>query len=322
MSAAAILVAAVLSYALQVLALRGFAGRTPLDVPNERSLHTRPVPRIGGVGIIAGLSASLIAVEGFGLVIGIAVALALLSLVDDWRPLPALVRLAGHLGAAAVFCASVVKAGPAVQMLLIVAVAWITNLYNFMDGSDGLAGGMAAIGFGTYAVAAAIAGDTDLAVVCTCIVAASLAFLVFNLHPARIFMGDVGSIPLGFLAGALGVLGLQRGVWPWWFAVVVFAPFVVDASLTLLRRVLKGERFWKAHRSHYYQRLVLMGWGHRRTALAEYALMIVTGAVALLALELPAAGQLGALGALAVGYAICVILVDRRWAAAALSQEG
>lgn len=317
----AILMAAVLSCALQALALKGIAGRTPLDVPNERSLHTRPVPRIGGVGIIAGLSVSLIAVQGFGLVIGIAVALALLSLVDDWRPLPALIRLAGHLGAAAVLSVSVVEAGPAVQIVLIVAVAWMTNLYNFMDGSDGLAGGMAAIGFGTYAVAAAIVGDTDLAVVCTCIVAASLAFLVFNLHPARIFMGDVGSIPLGFLAGALGILGLQRGVWPWWFAVVVFAPFVVDASLTLLRRVLKGERFWKPHRSHYYQRLVLMGWGHRRTALAEYALMMVSGAVALLALELPPAGQVGTLGALAVGYAICVILVDRRWAAAVPSQQ-
>jgi UDP-N-acetylmuramyl pentapeptide phosphotransferase/UDP-N-acetylglucosamine-1-phosphate transferase len=320
-SIVAVLAAAVLSYLLNVLVLRGVTGRTPLDVPNERSLHTQPVPRVGGIGIVAGLSASLLAVEGFGLVVGIAVALALLSLMDDWRPMPAVARLAGHLAAAAVLCLSAVEAGLASQFLLIVAVAWMTNLYNFMDGADGLAGGMAAIGFGACAIAAAIAGDSGLATVCACIVASSLAFLCFNFHPARIFMGDVGSIPLGFLAAALGVLGVQRGAWPWWFAAVVFAPFVVDASLTLLRRALRGERFWHAHRSHYYQRLVLMGWGHRRTALAEYALMMVTGAVALLALTLSPVGQVGALGALGIGYAVLAILVDRRWAAASPSQN-
>ncbi len=321
MSATAIVLAGVISYALNALALRGSVGSAPLDVPNERSLHTRPVPRIGGVGVVAGLSTSLLASDGFGLVVGLALALALVSLVDDWRPVPAPVRLTVHLTVAAVFCLSAGEAGPVVRVVLIVAVGWMTNLYNFMDGSDGLAGGMAAIGFGAYATAAYVAGDAGLATVCACIVASSLAFLRFNFHPARIFMGDVGSIPLGFLAAALGVLGVQRGAWPWWFAAVVFAPFVVDASLTLLRRALRGERFWQAHRSHYYQRLVLMGWGHHRTALAEYALMMVTGAVALLALTLSPVGQVGAIGALGIGYAILVVLVDRRWAAASPSQN-
>lgn len=309
----AIVLAAALSYVLNALVVRGGGGGAPLDLPNERSLHTRPVPRVGGIGVVAGLCTSLLAVEGFGLVVGLAIALAGLSLADDWRHLPAVVRLSGHLAASTAFCVLTLDAGLFAQIALIIAVGWMTNLYNFMDGSDGLAGGMAVIGFGTYAIAAWLAGDTGLAVVSACIVAASLAFLRFNFHPARIFMGDVGSIPLGFLAAALGIVGTQRGLWPWWFVAVVFAPFVVDASLTLLSRALQGERIWRAHRSHYYQRLVLMGWGHRRTALAEYALMIVTGAVALLALTLPPAGQLGALGSLAIGYAILVVLVDRRW---------
>jgi UDP-GlcNAc:undecaprenyl-phosphate/decaprenyl-phosphate GlcNAc-1-phosphate transferase len=182
-----------------------------------------------------------------------------------------------------------------------------------MDGSDGLAGGMAVIGFGTYAIAASIAGDTGLTVVCACIVVASLAFLRFNFHPARIFMGDVGSIPLGFLAAALGILGAQRGAWPWWFAPVVFAPFVADASVTLLRRIARGEKVWQAHRSHYYQRLVLMGWGHRRTALAEYGLMAFTGATALLASGAMIPLQVAVLAGLAGLYAGLALAVDRRW---------
>jgi UDP-N-acetylmuramyl pentapeptide phosphotransferase/UDP-N-acetylglucosamine-1-phosphate transferase len=94
---------------------------------------------------------------------------------------------------------------------------------------------------------------------------AAAVFLKANFHPARIFLGDVGSVPLGFLAGALGALGVYRDLVPVWFPFVVFAPFFVDATVTLLRRMLRGERFWQAHREHYYQRLVQMGWGHRRT---------------------------------------------------------
>lgn len=317
----AILLAATLSYALNGLAVRGIGFAAPLDVPNDRSLHTRPVPRIGGIGIVAGMSASLIAVDGFVGVIGLTVALAVLSLWDDWRPLPAALRLAGHLAAAVAFCLMVIDAAPLTAVVLAVAIAWMTNLYNFMDGSDGLAGGMGVIGFATYAVAAAIAGDIALATTGACVAAAALAFLRFNFHPARIFMGDVGSIPLGFLAGALGAWGVVHEVWPVWFPVVVFAPFAVDASLTLLRRAAQGDRVWQAHRSHYYQRLVLMGWGHRRTALAEYALMVATGAAALLALALPPIGQTVVLAAVGIAYAVLAILVDRRWAAASPSQN-
>lgn len=317
----AILLAATVSYAINGLAVRGIGVAAPLDVPNERSLHSQPVPRIGGVGIVAGLCASLIVTDGLGLVVGLALALALLSLWDDWRPLPAVARLAGHLAAAAVFCLMAVEVSLVATALLVIGIAWMTNLYNFMDGSDGLAGGMAAIGFGTYAAAAAIAGDDALLATCACVAAAALAFLRFNFHPARIFMGDVGSIPLGFLAGALGTLGVVRDGWPAWFPVVVFAPFAADASVTLARRLMRGERVWQAHRGHYYQRLVLMGWGHRRTALAEYALMLVTSIAAVAALLADVVGQTIILGALGVGYVALAVFVDRRWATSASSRS-
>jgi UDP-N-acetylmuramyl pentapeptide phosphotransferase/UDP-N-acetylglucosamine-1-phosphate transferase len=158
------------------------------------------------------------------------------------------------------------------------------NLYYFMDGSDGLAGGMAVFGFGAFAWAAAMGGEAGLAVLCAGVAAAAAGFLCFNFHPARIFMGDVGSVPLGFLAGALGVAGWRAGAWPLWFPLLVFAPFILDATATLLRRALRGEKVWQAHRTHYYQRMVQMGLGHRGTALRAYGLMAGCGAAAVVAL--------------------------------------
>ena len=126
-------------------------------------------------------------------------------------------------------------------------------------------------------------------------------------------MGDAGSIPLGFLSAALGILGWRAGHWPLWFPLLVFSPFVVDASLTLARRVLRGERFWQAHRSHYYQRLVQLGWGHRNTALAEYALMAACGGLALWALGQTPAAQWMAVGTAVVAYLVLATAVDLAW---------
>ncbi len=158
----------------------------------------------------------------------------------------------------------------------LLAIIWMINLYNFMDGSDGLAGGMSIAGFGTYAVAAYGGGLMELSVLAAALAGAAAGFLIWNFHKARIFMGDSGSVPLGFLAAALGLLGWQEGVWPMWFPVLVFSPFIADASVTLVKRYLRGERLSQAHRSHYYQRVLRMGLGHRGTALAAYVLMLAT----------------------------------------------
>jgi UDP-N-acetylmuramyl pentapeptide phosphotransferase/UDP-N-acetylglucosamine-1-phosphate transferase len=289
--------------------------RLPMDRPNERSLHQVPVPRSGGLAVVAGVLAACLADWPSQAVVACCVlALAALSFADDWRGMPIALRFGLHAAAAVAF---VGLALPSMALPLQAAtaflIAWSINLYNFMDGSDGLAGGMAVIGFGTYAAAFALAGDASMASLALAVTAAAAVFLKANFHPARIFLGDVGSVPLGFLAGALGAAGIALGHFPAWFPFVVFAPFFADATTTLLRRILRGERFWQAHRQHYYQRLVQMGWGHRRTALAEYLLMAAGAAAALAALWLPPAGQALLLGAWGTALLAAMAAVDRRW---------
>jgi UDP-N-acetylmuramyl pentapeptide phosphotransferase/UDP-N-acetylglucosamine-1-phosphate transferase len=187
------------------------------------------------------------------------------------------------------------------------------NIYNFMDGSDGLAGGMALFGFGFYGLAAWLAGNIAFASVNLTVAAAALAFLFFNVHPARIFMGDSGSVPLGFLAAGLGITGSLRGYWPVWFSPLVFSPFIVDATVTLARRLLRGEKVWLAHREHYYQRLVRMGCGHRATALLEYGLMLCVGASAVWGIFQREIHQVALLLLWASIYAVLMAVVDSHW---------
>lgn len=285
----------------------------PLDYPNERSLHVRPIPRIGGVAICA-TSLPVIALTWSPIVAGVAGMLALLSYFDDRHDLPVAVRFLAHVASGVILVLAVNDAVPFPIMVLgAVAAAWMINLYNFMDGSDGLAGGMAAIGFGAYAVAAALHDGPSLTLSSATLAVCAIAFLHFNLHPAKTFMGDVGSVPLGFFAAAIGFTGWHTEMWPWWFPLLVFSPFIVDATVTLLRRILNGERFWAAHRSHYYQRLVQMGWGHRKTANAEFALMIFCAAVALGLLRQPPHVQFAVLGVVAALYVVLALAVDRSW---------
>lgn len=293
----------------------------PVDHPNERSLHTRPVPRFGGLAILVGGALAL-------LLAGPPVArwlwpvplLAAVSLIDDFVTLPAVPRFALQIAVAGVFAAGLL--GVSWLLLPVVfAMVWMTNLYNFMDGSDGLAGSMALAGFGGYALLALQAGDAQLAVVCLSVCGAAIAFLLRNLHPASVFMGDTGSIPLGFLAAAIGLIGIERGLWGVWVPVMMFLVFIADASVTLLRRLRRGERVWQAHRTHYYQRLVRMGLGHAGTARLYFAAM--AGCSASAALVQLLAPQLGAVLLLA-WCALFVMLgrrVDRRWQAFAAGPE-
>lgn len=287
-----------------------------LDRPNARSLHERPVSRSGGIAIAAGVAAAAVAApQGLGALLAIAGVLAVVSLADDLFTLPTLVRLGAHLAAAGAALGLVIGvADPLPFALLLLAIAWYANLYNFMDGSDGLAGGMAVFGFGAYAWAAHQSGAAALAAISASVAAASAAFVLVNFHPARLFMGDAGSVPLGFLAGALGVLGWRDGVWPLWFPVLAFAPFVCDASLTLLKRLLRRERVWEAHKDHYYQRLVRMGFGHRGTAWIEYAAMAACAGLALFARELDTGAQAATLAVAVLALVAIALWVDARWA--------
>jgi UDP-N-acetylmuramyl pentapeptide phosphotransferase/UDP-N-acetylglucosamine-1-phosphate transferase len=297
------------------LLLRFYAARLPLDHPNARSLHDKPIPRIGGIGVLAGVAAVMaLGAAPFAPPFAIALILAGVSLIDDLHRLPPAARLAAHLGAAAVTVWYLLSPMNVIELaLLALAIAWLTNLYNFMDGSDGLAAGMTIIGFGTYALAAWLSGDVELALFCSALAGAALGFLAFNFHPARVFLGDVGSIPLGFLAGALGITGWRNDLWPLWFPLLVFAPFIGDATLTLIKRAMRRERVWEAHREHYYQRLVQMGLGHRGTAYVAYALMAGCGAAAFYGKDEVPAVQLSVLAAALAVLVAVAVWIDWRW---------
>lgn len=287
-----------------------------MDHPNERSLHEAPVPRIGGVGLHLGvLLAWAILVPNLPSQNLIAfVLLLLVSFVEDLRGIPVALRLAAHLFAAMLVSITLFSGyGFVLIVVATLAVAWMANLYNFMDGSDGLAAGMTIFGFCFYGIAALVAGNEPFALLNFSVAAAAMAFLIFNFHPARIFLGDVGSVPLGFLAGAFGLAGFVNQLWPWWFPLLVFSPFLIDASVTLARRLLRRERVWQAHRDHYYQRLVRMGWGHRKTAFAEYVLMAVCGAIGVAAVASPASIQIAALTVAAIAYCALALWVDQAW---------
>lgn len=312
MSALAILAA----FAASWLTLGGLLKRRhvlPMDHPNSRSLHATPTPRIGGLGIMAGVTVAGLWLGDAALlpVLLAALALAGLSLADDVRGLPVYVRFLAHFAAAA---ACLLALGLSGWSLLAgtLAVVWMTNLFNFMDGADGLAGGMAVIGFGALALAAWLGDAPGLAAFCAALAAAALAFLRFNFPPARLFMGDAGSIPLGFTAATLGILGARQGIWSWAFPLIVFSPFIVDATATLARRAWRGEKVWRAHRSHYYQRVVLLGASHRQLALAAWGLMLTMAALGFLLRSFPQQATPLLILSAAI-YLLIFFAIDRRW---------
>lgn len=306
------------SFAIAALAVGWLArGRVGLDEPNARSLHTTPVPRTGGIGLLIGVTAGwAVAAPHMPALVWTALALVIIvSLLDDFRGLSAVSRLAVHLLAAALAVPEILNAQASLPLIMaaVLATGWMCNLYNFMDGSDGLAGGMALLGFSAYAAAAWLAGSIQFALLNLAIAAAAAGFLLHNFHPARIFLGDTGSIPLGFIAALFGLIGWQQQDWTWWFPLLVFSPFIIDASVTLARRLFSGSRVWEAHRDHYYQRLVQLGFGHRGTALAEYALMTICAFAALAAMTLPAFGQYMVLGIASLVYIALIGLIERAW---------
>jgi len=270
-----------------------------LDRPNVRSLHTDPIPCGGGVAIILSLIIGFIFIGSTGgfhaqieylLWIGVSgLLIAVISFLDDYRTLPFLYRLITHFVAAYLFLwqsnlwitqiilpdwtwtlPSIIQIP--ISLLFIV---WMLNLYNFMDGMDGLSGGMAIIGFGSLAIWGGLANHILFLSANLIIVSAVAGFLIFNFPPARIFMGDTGASTLGFLAATFILWGSAENIFPLWAAALLFSPFIVDATVTLLRRLLQGEKIWIAHKTHYYQRLIQLGLGHKRTALWEYSLMIL-----------------------------------------------
>ncbi|MBK1705585.1 MraY family glycosyltransferase [Halochromatium glycolicum] len=322
-AAVPVLIAAVIS----ITATAGLANRRwpvlqVLDQPNARSLHARPVPRSGGLAVLTGWLVALLLIS---VLVGLRPELAWLALAvmlvaavsywDDRHDLSTRTRLLVHLLAAGLLWLGGLRwdllglPGPLVPLpqwlalaLTLLYLTWMINLYNFMDGMDGLAGTMSAVGFGALAWLGLAGGDLLYATTCAAVAAAAAGFLTGNLPPARIFLGDVGSSSLGLLAGGLTLWGASAELFPLWVGWLVFSPFIVDATWTLLRRAFRRERFWEAHRSHHYQRLVLAGWGHRRTLGWAAVLITAVAASALAAVDMTTAEQWQLIGAWGLVY--------------------
>ncbi len=256
-----------------------------IDRPNERSSHHKPTPRGGGIALVVAVCAGMLALPG-ELPLAIkpplyaALPIALLGLIDDRFGLSARLRLACQLAAATACIVSFavpVEIGLPRYLLLplaVLAIAWGTNLFNFMDGIDGIA---AAEGLFICAVAAALsaAEAPPIASALAVIAATCAGFLIWNWSPARIFMGDVGSGFFGFLLAAIAALTALQGLiaMPVWL--ILWGTFIADTGVTLGRRVLRGEQWWSAHRSHAYQHLSRRFGSHARSALVYAAINVL-----------------------------------------------
>ena len=271
------------------------------DAPNERSLHHVPTPRAGGIAMLTAILTAWLLLWLLDhnplpwLMLPVSL-LVVLGVLDDWKNLRARTRFVFHLlaalavvyfgfGLARIDLGGIVLTPPGwvLFVLSLGFILWMLNLYNFMDGMDGFAGGMTFFGFLTYAVLGLIKGAEAFALMSLTVSGAAAGFLWFNFPPARLFMGDSGSVPLGYTMAVFALWADRDGLFPLWISVVIFSPFVVDATVTLLKRVFQGHKIWHPHRSHYYQQLVRRGWSHRKTVVFEYFLMVVSAGFAIIA---------------------------------------
>jgi len=308
--AGAIVVAAGFGSAILTAFARHWLSRHAiLDRPGERSSHAAPVPRGAGLAVIAALAGAWLGLATQGLapsetvaVALIACALALISFVDDLRNLPAGVRLLAHFAAVIATLQffppnALVFQGllPPLADRVVTALLWVwfVNLYNFMDGIDGITGiETASIGIGVATVA--LVAGTGLPWTGLVAAAVAIGFLRFNWHPARIFLGDCGSVPLGYAIGWLLLVLARAG--PWAPALILPLYYLADATVTLARRAARGEALWRAHRDHFYQR-ALRGDDH-----AAVVRLVLAGNIGLVMLALLSLAR----PLLAVGLAVAL----------------
>ena len=290
--------------------------RSILDHPNERSSHVNPTPKGAGLVLIPVLAVAWIILgnmdgpppvrEAIGIA-GLALFLAAISWADDLLHVPAVIRLTAHLIAAAV----------AVEMMpdnvlffhglfpektdaiaAVVLWVWFINAFNFMDGVDGISGVTSfAIGVGVIIIASIAAPNAGLTPFASALTGAALGFLIWNWNPAKIFLGDVGSAPLGLLIGWLLFSLNLEGLWA--SALILPGYYMADAGITLLIRVFKGKRVWEAHKEHFFQRAVLSGMTHVQVSVTVFAMNIV----------LVGGAYAAAKGHVIVALFVCVTLV-------------
>jgi Fuc2NAc and GlcNAc transferase len=278
----------VIAVLLTTMVRRVAVTRALLDVPNARSSHDVPTPKSGGLAIVMASLCSAGALYAFGVVdlgllcalSGGGLAVAVIGFADDRRPLPPAARLLVHV-AAAIWALQMLGGLPPLWMgahivstsslgyaIGALGIVWVVNLFNFMDGIDGLAASEAAFVALAGAVLAGQGGSLAATSVALAFAAACCGFLVFNWPPASIFMGDVGSGYLGYMVGVLAVAIARSDPVALWAWLVLGGVFFVDATVTLLRRLFRGERVYQAHRCHGYQWLARRWRSHRAVTIA------------------------------------------------------
>ncbi len=236
-----------------------------VDRPNERSSHQAPTPHGGGVPLLLAFGAGLLLVGGWDapylLLAGAAAMLMVVGVVDDLRGLSVRLRFAAYGLCSLVVAELMLQPGAALLPWLltgfwVLVLLWSLNLYNFMDGIDGIAALQCILACGTAVLLVWYrGGDGQYALFCLLLAAAQLGFLLWNWPPARLFMGDGGSVPTGFLLAGLALLGAVQGQLNPLCWLILLAPFVADATGTLLWRMATGQPFTQPHRLHAYQRL-------------------------------------------------------------------
>lgn len=292
--------AAFISAVATRLALSYLRRRAILDLPNDRSSHSVPTPRGGGWGVMLALlpfwiwatwrTGRLHDPVEWALLAG-AVLLMAISWIDDRRSISPAIRIVAQLMAVIVAMAALphslsLSQGllplPLDRLLAAFVWLWFVNLFNFMDGIDGITGGStAAMGFGLTLIFLRYGPDPLEAFRSLMIAAVAIGFLFWNWHPAKIFLGDVGSVPLGYLLGyELIHLAMNGGQA---MALIVALYYLADATITLLRRAQRGERVWEAHREHFYQRATQFGRSHAHTAKTAIVVQLALAVFAWLA---------------------------------------
>jgi len=269
-----------------------------LDIPNARSSHSVPTPRGGGLSIIIVLLISAVAslflpdapVQLLVSLVLATLAYAVLGWQDDKHDLPAPIRFLFQLLIAAVFTAWLVWdrmpdftlyiGGTVVTLLSVLWIVWMANLYNFMDGIDGISA-VETIMLGTVtSFWFAMSGVISIAIICIAVAGAALGFLHWNWSPAKIFMGDVGSLALGAFFAIIALIGSSSLNIPFSAFLILYAVYLADSGVTLLHRMIKRERWWQAHRSHFYQRAVQSGYSHTQVSLAVMVINLLLAVLA------------------------------------------
>lgn len=309
--------------------VRWLRARQVLDRPNERSSHAVPTPRGGGLAVMGVLVPGLIVLyahsgELFAVLLALCAAmLAAISFLDDMRPLRASTRFVIHFVAALLLLGGLAWGGGGeniaigadagmtpgegngtgwmargvILCLYLLYLVGYTNAFNFMDGINGISGTQAFIsGTGVAVLAMRLKGMElqPVALAGALVAGTAVGFLPHNFPRARVFMGDVGSVPLGFVTAGLGlVLVLQVGTWLIVPVCLLHANYILDTGITLARRVWRGEKWYEPHREHFYQRLIRSGKSHTSVTSWEGGLQLITLCAAAIYLETGSGGGIG-----------------------------